>query len=648
MTIKNILTVVALMASTVFSVKAQNDIVLAVNSDSVTLEEFNYVIHKNNKSELSKSDVQEYLDLYVNFKLKVAEAYYLGYDKKPYLVKELDGYKSQLEKPYLTDTSVTTALINEGYVHMLEEIHARHILIKVDETASPEDSLIAYNKIKKIRSKFLKGEDFISLAKEYSEGPSSVNGGDLGYFTAFDMLYPFEVAAYNTNINEVSSIVRTKYGYHILYVEDKRDAEGEINVAQIFLSTTDLNTYKDSLKVEEKINRIYSKLSEGEDFAKLAKVYSGDYTSAKKGGVLKTFSKGDVSSQMQIFADTCFNLKYDGQISKPFLSPLGWHIVKRINYLPVGDFQSTKIIVQEKVKKDPLRMMSTQKSFLSKLKKEYNLKINKREYKKVSKITDSTLLNGNWKPKIGNSEFQKPLVTFSNQVLTSFDFIKYLINQQKKEEITSVQTYLDIQLENFIEGELISYEKSVLEQKYPEYRFLIKEYTEGILLFELVQDSIWKKAELDTSGLKMYFEANQSNYAWGERINAEVYNVENEDVAKLVLKDLKKGYTNDEIDEKYNSTGLVFDYRLGDYEIKKESFLKDRKLNKGVNDYFVFNNMFYIVVINEFLKPETKKISDVKGIVISDYQQELERKWIEYLKKKYPVYINNDILLNVK
>ena len=648
MKVKNILTVVAIVASTVFSVKAQKEIVLVVNNDSTDLEEFTYVIHKNNdKAELSQIEVEEYLDLYVNFKLKVAEAYDLGYDTNATLVRELGGYKLQLQKPYLTDTSVTSKLVKEAYDHMLKEVHARHILVKVSENASPEDTLKAYNKIKKIRARAVKGEDFVVLAKETSEGPSAVNGGDLGYFTAFKMIYPFEVAAYNTNVGEVSSIVRTKYGYHILYVEDVRDAVGQVTVAQIFLSTKDAKTAQDSLMIKRRIDKIYAKVIDGENFGKIAKVYSGDYTSAKKGGVLRSFGRADVSSSMKVFADTCFALTEDGQISEPFLSPLGWHIVKRLKYEPLADFKSSEKSIENRVKKDPTRMQTTQDAFIGKLKKEYRFKVNKKEYKKLFKIVDTSIFSGNW---VFNNEevYTKTLVSFSDKTLSSNEFLNFLAKNQSANNIQSLSIYLDVKFNDFVNQELIRYERSVLEVKYPEYGYLINEYTEGILLFELVQDSIWKKAELDTAGLKRFFNENKENYTWGDRVDAAVYKVEKEDVANLIYSDLQDGKLKESIDKKYNTEELSYNYQDGKFEIESEGFLKGKSFNKGINGVYQYNDAYYIVVVNEFIDPSNKKFTEIKGIVISDYQKKLEEDWMKYLKNKYPVIINEEVLLKVK
>lgn len=649
MKVQNILTVVAIVASTVFSVKAQKETVLVVNNDTTSLEEFTYVIHKNNdKAELSQKEVAEYLDLYINFKLKVAEAYDLGYDTNKVLVKELNGYKLQLQKPYLTDTSVTSNLVKEAYNHMLKEVHARHILVKVSETASPEDTLIAYNKIKKIRARALKGENFVQLAKETSEGPSSVNGGDLGYFSAFKMIYPFEVAAYNTKVGEVSSIVRTKYGYHILFVEDFRDAVGEITVAQIFLSTKEAKSFEDSLLIKQKIFKIYNKILEGDNFGKLAKVYSGDYSSAKKGGVLRSFSRGDVSTNMDIFADSCFSLSKDNQVSEPFLSPIGWHIVKRLKYKPIDDFENSKSSIEVRVKKDPARMQSTQNAFITKLKKEYGFKINKREYKRVLKTVDTSVLSGNWVFKINDQLYKKNIFSFHDKNISTAEFLNYLLTNQSSQNISSLNIYLDVKFNDFIDEELIKYERSVLEVKYLEYGYLINEYTEGILLFELVQDSIWKKAELDTSGLNSFFKENQNKYVWGERIDAVVYKVEKEMIAKQILNDLSGGMIQEKIEKKYNTKELSYSFEYGKFELVSEDFLLNKTLKKGVNDVYKFNDAYYIIVVNDFISPVNKNLSEIKGLVISDYQTELESEWMEYLKNKYPIKINEEVLLKVK
>ena len=324
-----------------FSITAQKKdaVFIDFGDEQVTKSEFKRVYQKNNSGEIiSKSTVDEYLDLYINFKLKVKEAEAKGMDEDPAFISELKGYRKQLAQPYLTAEGILEELKKEAYERLQYDIKASHILVAVAEDAKPEDTLAAYRKALKIRKQLAGGEDFAQAAKVYSDDPSvKTNGGNLGYFTAFYMVYPFETAAYNTPEGELSKVVRSQFGYHILKVVDKREAVGNIKVAHILISNDkELSKTDDP---EGKIKEIYAKIKDGEDFGSLASQFSDDTRSASSGGQLPMFGVGRMVPE---FEEVAFSLEEDGDVSEPFETPYGWHIVKRIEQAPIGSFKSVE------------------------------------------------------------------------------------------------------------------------------------------------------------------------------------------------------------------------------------------------------------------------------------------------------------------
>lgn len=300
--------------------------VFTINDTEVYPEELLYAYEKSNKNKGSSEPLEDYLDLYINFKLKVEDAKNEGLDTLSSYKNELKGYLEDIKKPYLTSQKVNNELIQETYQRLQSEINASHILVRVEESAPPEDTLTAFNKIKEIREKFLNGENFGQLAQKNSEDPSArSNNGDLGWFTAFQMVYPFESAAYETKAGEVSPIIRTKFGYHIIKVNEKRETLGRIKLAHIMLRFPSNANKQDSAKVFQKINQISEELSQGADWFALAAKYSEDLNTKNQGGSLPWFGAGNLPKSLEQVA---FELNQINEVSRPVKSPYGWHILK--------------------------------------------------------------------------------------------------------------------------------------------------------------------------------------------------------------------------------------------------------------------------------------------------------------------------------
>ena len=632
------------------SAQDNNPIVLEINNKPITKSEFLKVYLKNNPNpKFDKVAIDEYLNLYKKFKFKVLEAQHLGYDTLPNLKTELAGYRKTLSLPYLTDKIENEKLITECYERLKKEIRASHILIKIDENAQPADTLEAYNRITQLKKKIEKGADFGAIAREYSDDPSAqYNNGDLGYFTAFQMVFQFENAAFNTKIGEISNPIRTKFGFHIIKATDSRSAKGTMKAAHIMISANEKSTDEEKLNAENKIQEIYEKLKKGEPFEELAQNFSEDLSSSEKGGILPEFGTGTTTRMITEFETNAFSLEKDNDFSAPFKTDFGFHIVKRIQLTPLASFEKLKKEIQSKINRDD-RVHLSQNHFIEKLKKEYNYQVlSTKELKWFYKNIDTNYYNGGW---TGNGlTTNKELFKIDQKVFTQKEFSNYLAENYRQIRKTSIKQLVNDQFKNWVNFELLAFEKSQLEVKYPDFKTLMQEYHDGVLLYEIMTDLIWNKASLDTIGLNTYFEANKNKYMWKERINATVYECGSQKIADKVVKLLK----NDTINSRHvlqiinDTSELNLSVKTNLYEKENTAFLKNTTLKKGVNLPYQHGLKIYVVKVDEIIPPSAKLLNETKGLVITDYQNYLEQTWLEELSKKYSFKVIEENIYNLQ
>lgn len=627
---------------------AQKDpVVMTVDGRDIHKSEFLQSYLKNNDNPVfAKDTLDEYMVRFSNFKLIVAEAETLGYDTIPSFVKELDGYEKQLALPYLVDSAKNEVLVKEAYDRMQKEIRASHILIRVDEDAAPMDTLRAYNRIMQLRDRIVNGENFAAVAnsKEGSEDPSVVqNNGDLGYFTAFQMVYPFETAAYNTPKGEISMPVRTKYGYHILQITDVRDARGTITAAHILV----LAQKEEELQAaKNKIDSIYAQLERGTSWSELARKYSDDASSRNKGGLLPDFGSRTKQRMVPVFEDQAFALKENGDYSKPFKSQFGYHIVKRISWKPLPAYDELERELYNKVNRD-MRGQQTQASFVEKLKKEYNYTPGTASAVSfLNGVVDSTLFMGTWKYDGTNAD--QVIFNYANKNYTVKDFASFLEKTQRKQPMKKLDDYLADVYENWEKTELIAYEESQLKHKYPAYRHLMQEYHDGILLYEIKKEMVWDKASKDTTALKAYYAAHKDEYIHPDRVAAQVFEVYNKKDAKKAYKMLKKGATTAELIAEFGGESelrMRADSTVMNSE--KDERVLGKNLKEGLNKAYSVNDKYYVMVVTEILPSAPKTFKEAKGSVIQDYQAELEKAWLEELRQKHKIVINKEVLYSL-
>jgi peptidyl-prolyl cis-trans isomerase SurA len=629
----------------------QDPVVMEIDGKPVTKSEFLQIYLKNNSApQYDKASLDEYMELFKKFKLKVAEAEVLGYDTIPKLKKELEGYKKQLAHPYLVDAAKNEELVKQAYDRTINEIRASHILIKLDPNAAPADTLAAWDKIMGLKKRIEKGEDFASVAKgrNGSEDPSALsNGGDLGFFNAFQMVYPFEEAAYTTPIGTISEPFRTRFGYHIVKVSEKRPARGTMRAAHIMVATSKTATEDDVKNAEKKINEIYAKLQAGAKFEDLVKDFSDDPSSNQKGGELPAFGSGTTTRMVPTFEDAAFALKTNGDYSKPIRTDYGFHIIKRVELTNVRSFEEMKKELQTKVNRDE-RSKKTQDSFVAKLKTEYKYVDNsKKSAKWFIKNLDTTYFIGKW--NADNLKSDKPLFMLDGKKFGQQAFASYLEANYRGVRKDANALVINQQLKNWEKETVLAYEESKLAGKYPEYKALVTEYHDGILLYEIMTDKVWNKAMKDTVGLKSFFEANRSKYMWGNRVDAVVYECSTQKIADQVSKMIANDTINSKhvIDVINKDSELNLRVRTNKFDAEQTAFLKDRSLSIGVNKSYEFDGKFYVLKVKEKLAPMNKELNEAKGTVTSDYQTYLEKTWLEELAKKHKIVINENVLYSL-
>lgn len=629
----------------VFSVMAQNsDVLMTIGKENVSKKEFEYVFKKNNKQATNPSEesLREYLELYINFKLKVIEAKSLGMDTVSSFIKELAGYRKQLAAPYLTDKEVNDRLINEAWERSQKEIRASHILVNCAEDASPKDTLAAYNKIMALRKRIVdRKEDFGKVASDASQDPTAKNNkGDLGYFSAFAMVYPFETVCYNTKAGSVSMPFRTRFGYHIVKVVDVRPAQGEVKTAHIMIRFNEKATKADTLKGKEKIEEIYSRLQKGEKFDDLARQYSEDKASARNGGTLQMFGTGKMVFE---FEQQAFALKNIGDYSKPFVTPYGWHIVKLLERKAPPTFEKSKEDLKAKINRDT-RSDLNRISFINKLKASYKFT----EYPKALQTfytgIDSAIVKSTFKKNQANNP-QDLLFTIQGKNYTVADFADYIVSAQQSISKESAYKAKKDLYDNYVSKTLIDFEETKLDEKYPEFKALMEEYRDGILLFELTDQKVWSAAVKDSAGLENYFKANQSKYMWPDRLNATIYTCANATIAAEVKSLLKnKKINQDSLLRRINKQNpLNLTIKSDKFERTENATIDGIDWKKGISKDIVSNNAVSFVVVKEKLPAQSKKLSEVRGAATADYQTYLEKNWLESLRKKYQVQVNEPV-----
>ncbi len=679
---------------------AQEPVVMTVNDKQVTKSEFEAVFYKNNNKETTNAkSVKEYADLYALFKMKVLEAEGMGLDTLQSFKNELGGYRKQLAAPYLTDKNTNENLVTEAYERLKTEVRASHILIRVDLTALPKDTLECWTRANIIRNavmgklpsnaqiaeydKLLKNttetisqfrkkdstiykikinsiknlsqlyascgaDKFQGIAPKTSDDPSVVdNSGDLSYFTALDMVYPFENAAYTTPVGQISPIVKTRFGYHILKITDKRPSRGEMLAAHIMVKIGKDASEQDKANAKTKIIEIQNKLKAGDKFEDLARQFSDDKQTSDQGGILQSFKGGRLPKP---FEEAAFALKNNNDVSEPVLTQYGWHLIKRLDKKELPPFENVKAELKSKINRDSRSQMG-RVVLIETVKKENNFKENLKNRDEFKKVLDSTYLKGTWTPDRAKVLGNKEIFNLGGKSFTQNDFAKFLEQQmtfRTQEDAFEVAKSL---YPKWVEETIIAFEDANLEKKYVEFRNLVREYCEGILLFDLTDQKVWSKAVKDTTGLKEYYEKNKTKYMWDDRADVTTYKCLNEKIAKDVRKMLAAKKTESQITDEINKASQL------NLSVENMMYLKGENANVDANwkQGIVAKDIkdekeskVLVIVVNKLLPKQPKTLPEARGLVTADFQNYLETEWLNYLKNKYKVKLNEDVLSTIK
>ena len=632
-----------------FNGNAQNkkNVLLTINSNPVYSSDFTKVFNKNLDLvvEESQKNVAGYLDLFIDYKLKITEAYAQGLDKNQQYIKEFKKYEDQLAKKYIYDKRIVSKLVEEAYDRSLEEINAEHILVLSNLNDSPNDTLKAYNKIKEAHIKALKGENFTSLVIEYSEEPGAKKSkGKLGYFTAFQMVYPFENTAYNTNVGEISEITRTSFGYHIIKINDRRKKKPKINVSHIMIFS---NNDKKAEDPEERINELYAMIMQGEPFENIAKQFSEDKNTGVKGGQLKTFGPGDLKAPK--FENAAYSIKNEGEIIAPIQSAFGWHIIRLNEKFSIPSFEEQKDDIEKKVKGGARALIVTQ-AINNKIIKKYGFKEGESYISYFNNYVNDSILSRKWTYSSIPLTENQILFTIGDHDVTYTDYAEYLRDNQKtiKKYANKESLLIDMYV-RFKNETLKNYFKERLEVENKEYATIINDYRNGLLVYDVMNKNIWQIAKIDSTGLKNYYEKTKNNYNWKKRLDVDIYSSSDEITTKQVQTLLMRGEESATIKKQINSDGKINIITVSDvFEIDQSELPEGLIPVKGVSD-IKLNDGFYVVVnIKEVIEPTLKEFDEVRGTVISDFQTEIEKKWMQSLRDKYEVKINNKSLKKLK
>ena len=508
----------------------EKDVLFSVNDSPVYVDEFHRVYNKNIDliKDSDQRDVQTYLDLFINYKLKLAEAYRLDLQKDNNYLKELNKYAKQLQNSYLTDKETEEKFLKEAYERTKYEVKVSHILIRQSE--SDKDSVKVIEKLKNLRNDFLI-LNIENFNKKFNKSNEFIVE-DLGYFSAFKMIYNFENVAYDTEIGDVSLPFKTRFGYHIIKVHDKRPSLGEINVGHIMI-------YKSKENSVDKINSVLDSIKKGASFEYLAKKYSEDKNSSFKGGRLNSFSSGQINSIP--FENAAFKLKNTGDVSEVVETKYGWHIIKLYSKKNIQSYEEIKYELLNKLKKSS-RFDFISDSFYESLLKKYNLNYENKELKYFDSIVDNSLLNANWRMPQGIDDKTK-MVFILDSAYSLLDFAKYLENNQSKNSKKSLHDILRQNYRSFLNSKMLKIYKDNLENENSDYRNVLNEYREGLLLFNLMQDKIWTYNESDSLKLKDFFNKNSTSYKSFESDKGKIIGDFQEKLEFEWIKELKLKYT---------------------------------------------------------------------------------------------------------
>jgi peptidyl-prolyl cis-trans isomerase SurA len=621
---------------------------LIIGDTNVEADEFLYILSKSksfqeNDDEITFEDFEENLDLFINFKIKAKEAERLGLHELDEFEKEFNMFKSELIKPFLIKNSLLEGEIMKAYNRTQEVIKASHILLQFPNNTTREDSIAVFRMAQKLKLESEKGTDFNKLALQYSDDPSAKeNKGNLGYFTALQMVHAFEDAAYALNPGEISEPVLTNFGYHILKVEERKPNSGEIQISHILvrINQGDILSEERALR---KIGDIYIELQNPETlWEEVCQQFSEDLATKNNGGVLNWISVGTVIPE---FEQAAFALTEIGEISAPVKTPFGYHILRLEQIRPMPEFDDMVSLIKSKLLRDSRSTLINSQT----------IAIQKSRYDFIENTDVTTLLKSifdnnpkNVIEKVINDKQLTDSILFSLKYapVTVKDFIDYISKEEKNIRNLDQKNYFENWKNKFEEHTLSKSEEEDLMTNNEEFKMLINEYRDGILMFSLMNEKVWQKAIEDSVGQFEFYQKNIANYQWKERNEGLIVKMEKPGLIPSIRRFLsdKKYQTNleDRLENTFlNDNPYAFVIENGPFEWETHPVLKISDRKKNYQEVF-FEGKLHFVIIGDKLPPQAKKLEETKGKVIQDYQEYLEKELMSDLRKNYRIWINEE------
>jgi peptidyl-prolyl cis-trans isomerase SurA len=616
---------------------------------SVSKEEFLRVYKKNSinkKPDMADTALRSYLDLYALFRMKVAEADKQKLDTIATIDHELDSYRKQLAKNYLTDEQVTNKIIHEAYDRMKEDVHVAHILI----TCTPgSDTVAAYRKIDSLYHLVeSKKADFETLAKQFSDDKGSKeNGGDIGYFSALQTVYSFENVAYSTPVGKVSAPFKTQFGYHILKVLDKRADRGQVKVAQIMIGVSKSKGEEGIEAGRKRADSVEAMLKSGVSFDTLVKKYSDDKYTVNDGGAMKPFGTGHM---VMSFENAAFALKKPGDISEPVKTDYGFHIIKLIAKYPLQPYDTLYPTLKHKVENDS-RAQVARDRFFAKIKEKNGFKEYAENVAEVSTKLMSVPDTGKNAKSFKAEDYKnmsKPVFTLAGKNYLQSDFVRYAENLTHGKLNGPRNAVVRDAYNMYVNSVVNDFEEHKLVDENPEFKNLMEEYRDGIMLFELMDRNVWSKAAKDSVGLKAFYETHNGKYNWEPGFDGAVYKFKNKaafDTGMVLLKGGKA--TDEEIVKAINPPAIPDGVTIqrGRYEFSRFKDATQAELQKdNIKVIPGANGSYTVIMAKKIYTTATKKtLDEARGYVVAEYQDYLEKQWNEKMRREYPVKVNETV-----
>lgn len=614
------------------------DMLVTINDSIYQVADFERLYNKNIDIivDESQKDVGNYFDLYTLYKLRLQNAYNLKLDKSDRINQDITKFRTELAEKYFINESTLNALVEEALERSKFEINASHILIAVDELAQPQDTLAAYNQALKIRDEVLNGLSFEKAAEKYSNDLSAKsNKGNLGYFSVFRMVYPFETGAYNTKVGDISLPVRSNFGYHLIKVNNKRATPKPKNIAHILVETKDINDQQ----AKKKINDIYKRLELGDPFHDVAFHFSEDIMTRDNGGNLGMYNEGNLN--IEGISDILYDLNFNGAYSKPFFSQYGWHIVAvtKVNDLP--NQTDLKDLFLKRVKNDS-RAILLEKDLIDYLKELYQFKIDQTHLAETVKMLHrEEMMN---QPKVdSNPDTEKVVATYSDKKITPKNILEHIYSFANQYAFLKTdELVINKALHNYSLRKLKEEYDSQLENKFPDFAHTLKEYKEGLMLFDLLEQQIWDKTATDTLALMQYYETHKEKYVQPDHFTGEVYVFKKRYDAKIYHKIIKGRYDVNEDD-----FPMVYKYQ-GRFTLDDKRLPPNLDIQTIGNKVIKHNNLFYVFFVRDKKFENIPDYKTIQSKISADYQTEYEKEYNQNLLQKATINVNQPILDQLK